>query len=274
MDFASSRRVSLDTLTKAEIAGWKAGERLLLSGKLLAGRDAAHRRMTEMLARGEPLPVDFTNRFIYYVGPVSAVRDEAVGPAGPTTSSRMDRFTEAMLAKTGLIGMIGKSERGPTGIDAIKRHSAVYCIAVGGAAYLVSKPSGSRVRRSRPRQGSDLRVGGPTCRSRRLDAQGNAYTSLLWEWVGHASGRSRSYGVTVESIAAWSPACACIRTRKRRAGITVAPWCPHRSQWSSPPTAPKRRRSACEMRRIQRPRRTSAPEHSFRRIAAIFCCSR
>ncbi len=95
--------------------------------------------MTEMLARGEPLPVDFTNRFIYYVGPVNPVRDEAVGPAGPTTSSRMDRFTDAMLAKTGLIGMIGKSERGPTGIDAIKRHGAVYCIAVGGAAYLVSK---------------------------------------------------------------------------------------------------------------------------------------
>jgi fumarate hydratase class I len=139
LDFGSSRRVSLDTLTKAEIAGWKAGDRLLLSGKLLTGRDAAHRRMTEMLARGEALPVDFTNRFIYYVGPVNAVRDEAVGPAGPTTSSRMDKFTDAMLAKTGLIGMIGKSERGPTGIDAIKRHGAVYCIAVGGAAYLVSK---------------------------------------------------------------------------------------------------------------------------------------
>jgi fumarate hydratase, class I len=139
MDVASSRRVNLDQLTKAEIAGWKAGERLLLSGKLLTGRDAAHRRMTEMLARGEPLPVDFTNRFIYYVGPVNPVRDEAVGPAGPTTSSRMDKFTDAMLAKTGLIGMIGKSERGPTGIDAIKRHGAVYCIAVGGAAYLVSK---------------------------------------------------------------------------------------------------------------------------------------
>jgi len=139
LDVSSSRRVNLDTLTKAEIAGWKAGERLLLSGKLLTGRDAAHRRMTEMLARGESLPVDFTNRFIYYVGPVNPVRDEAVGPAGPTTSSRMDRFTDAMLANTGLIGMIGKSERGPTGIDAIKRHGAVYCIAVGGAAYLVSK---------------------------------------------------------------------------------------------------------------------------------------
>jgi len=139
MDVGSSRRVNLDTLTKAEIGGWKAGERLLLSGKLLTGRDAAHRRMIEMLARGEALPVDFTNRFIYYVGPVDAVRDEAVGPAGPTTSSRMDKFTDTMLAKTGLIGMIGKSERGPVAIDAIRRHGAVYCIAVGGAAYLVSK---------------------------------------------------------------------------------------------------------------------------------------
>ena len=139
MDLASSRRVDLDALSRDDVAEWKAGERLLLSGKLLTGRDAAHRRMTDMLARGEPLPVDFTNRFIYYVGPVDAVRDEAVGPAGPTTSSRMDRFTDAMLDKTGLIGMIGKSERGPVGIDAIKRHRAVYCIAVGGAAYLVSK---------------------------------------------------------------------------------------------------------------------------------------
>ncbi len=139
MDLASSRRVDLDTLDKRQIATWRAGERLLLSGRLLTGRDAAHRRMTEMLARGEMLPVDFTNRFIYYVGPVDAVRDEAVGPAGPTTSSRMDKFTDTMLAHTGLIGMVGKSERGPTAIEAIKRHGAVYCIAVGGAAYLVSK---------------------------------------------------------------------------------------------------------------------------------------
>ena len=139
MDLASSRRVDLDTLDKHQISTWRAGERLLLSGKLLTGRDAAHRRMTEMLARGETLPVDFTNRFIYYVGPVDAVRDEAVGPAGPTTSSRMDKFTDTMLARTGLIGMVGKSERGPAAIDAIKRHGAVYCIAVGGAAYLVSK---------------------------------------------------------------------------------------------------------------------------------------
>ena len=139
MDFSTSRRVNLDTLTRADLAGWKAGERLLLSGRLLTGRDAAHRRMTEMLARGESLPVDFTDRFIYYVGPVGAVRDEAVGPAGPTTSSRMDKFTDEMLAKTGLIGMIGKSERGSAAIESIRRHGAVYCIAVGGAAYLVSK---------------------------------------------------------------------------------------------------------------------------------------
>jgi len=139
LDFSTSRRVNLDTLTKAEIASWKCGERLLLSGKLLTGRDAAHKRMTEMLARGEKLPVDFTNRFIYYVGPVDPVRDEVVGPAGPTTSSRMDKFTEAMLARTGLIGMVGKSERGAVGLEAIKKHGAVYCIAVGGAAYLVSK---------------------------------------------------------------------------------------------------------------------------------------
>jgi fumarate hydratase class I len=138
-DTSSSRRVNLDALTKADVASWKAGERLLLSGKLLTGRDAAHKRMTEMLARGEKLPVDFTNRFIYYVGPVDAVRDEAVGPAGPTTSSRMDRFVEPMLAQTGLIGMVGKSERGPAATESIRKHKAVYCIAVGGAAYLVSK---------------------------------------------------------------------------------------------------------------------------------------
>ena len=139
LDFATSRRVDLNSLTKADIASWRTGERLLLSGRLLTGRDAAHKRITDMIAKGEPLPVDFNNRFIYYVGPVGAVRDEAVGPAGPTTSSRMDRFTESMLANAGLIGMVGKSERGPTGIDAIRRHRAVYCIAVGGAAYLVSK---------------------------------------------------------------------------------------------------------------------------------------
>jgi fumarate hydratase class I len=146
LDFASSRRVNLDTLDKAGIATWKSGETLLLSGKLLTGRDAAHKRMVEMMARGEKLPVDFANRFIYYVGPVDAVREEAVGPAGPTTSSRMDKFVEPMLADTGLIGMVGKSERGPIAIESIRKHGAVYCIAVGGAAYLVSKAiRGSRV---------------------------------------------------------------------------------------------------------------------------------
>ena len=139
LDFTASRRVNLDTLTRADLATWKSGETLLLSGKLLTGRDAAHKRLVDMMARGEKLPVDFTNRFIYYVGPVNAVREEAVGPAGPTTSSRMDKFVEPMLAKTGLIGMVGKSERGPVAIESIKKHGAAYCIAVGGAAYLVSK---------------------------------------------------------------------------------------------------------------------------------------
>ena len=139
LDFKSSRRVNLDGITKAEIATWKSGETLLLSGKILTGRDAAHKRLTDMIAKGEKLPVAFTNRFIYYVGPVKAVRDEAVGPAGPTTASRMDRFTRTMLEKTGLIGMIGKSERKDAAIEAIKDNKAVYCIAVGGAAYLVSK---------------------------------------------------------------------------------------------------------------------------------------
>jgi fumarate hydratase class I len=145
-DTSSSRRVDLDTLTKADIATWKAGERLLLTGKLLTGRDAAHKRMVDMMAKGEKLPVELANRFIYYTGPVDAVRDEVVGPAGPTTSSRMDKFVEPVLAKTGLIGMVGKSERGPVAIEAIRKHGAVYCIAVGGAAYLVSKAiRGSKV---------------------------------------------------------------------------------------------------------------------------------
>jgi fumarate hydratase class I len=139
LDQSTSKRVNLDTLTKAEIATWKSGERLLLSGKLLTGRDAAHKRMVDMLAKGEKLPVDLTNRFIYYTGPVDPVRDEVVGPAGPTTSSRMDKFVEPVLARTGLIGMVGKSERGPVATESIKKHGAVYCIAVGGAAYLVSK---------------------------------------------------------------------------------------------------------------------------------------
>ncbi|MBI5330532.1 MAG: fumarate hydratase [Betaproteobacteria bacterium] len=137
---ARSRRVNLDALTKADTAQWRAGEQLLLSGKLLTGRDAAHKRIADMVARGEPLPVDFRNRFIYYVGPVDAVRDEAVGPAGPTTASRMDKFTELMLGEqVGLIGMVGKSERGPGTIASLRAHGGVYCIAVGGAAYLVSK---------------------------------------------------------------------------------------------------------------------------------------
>ncbi len=135
---AQSRRVNLDAITKAETASWKAGETLLLSGKLLTGRDAAHKRIANMLAKGEPLPVDFNNRFIYYVGPVDAVRDEAVGPAGPTTATRMDAYTDTMLG-LGLTGMIGKAERGPEAVAAIKQHQGVYLAAVGGAAYLVSK---------------------------------------------------------------------------------------------------------------------------------------
>jgi len=136
-----ARRVDLARLTKQDVAGWKPGETLLLSGKLLTGRDAAHKRIADLLRKGHSLPdgVDFRNRFIYYVGPVDAVRGEAVGPAGPTTATRMDKFTETMLEHTGLLGMIGKAERGPEAIDAIKRYGAVYLIAVGGAAYLVSK---------------------------------------------------------------------------------------------------------------------------------------
>ncbi len=138
-DYQRSKRVDLDALTPAEVASWKPGDTLLLSGKMLTGRDAAHKRIQELLDKGEPLPVDFTNRVIYYVGPVDPVRDEVVGPAGPTTATRMDKFTEMMLAQTGLIAMIGKAERGPTGIEAIRRHRSAYLMAVGGAAYLVSK---------------------------------------------------------------------------------------------------------------------------------------
>jgi fumarate hydratase class I len=134
-----SRRVDLDTLTRAEVASWKPGDRLLLSGKMLTGRDAAHKRIADMLAKGEKLPVDFSNRVIYYVGPVDPVRDEIVGPAGPTTSTRMDKFTEMMLAETGLIAMVGKAERGAAAIEAIRKHKAAYLMAVGGAAYLVAK---------------------------------------------------------------------------------------------------------------------------------------
>ncbi len=143
-----ARRVDLDALTKDEVASWQPGERLLLSGKLLTGRDAAHKRIADLLARGEPLPegVDFRNRVIYYVGPVDPVRDEVVGPAGPTTATRMDKFTRMMLEQTGLIGMVGKAERGPMAIEAIRDNRAAYLMAVGGAAYLVSKAiRGSRV---------------------------------------------------------------------------------------------------------------------------------
>lgn len=145
-DYERSTRVDLDHLTPAEVASWKPGQTLLLNGKMLTGRDAAHKRIQEMLARGETLPVDFKNRVIYYVGPVDPVRDEIVGPAGPTTATRMDKFTEMMLAQTGLIAMIGKAERGPVGIEAIRKHKAAYLMAVGGAAYLVSKAiRGSKV---------------------------------------------------------------------------------------------------------------------------------
>ncbi len=138
-DYQKSRKVDLNTLDKAQIGQWKAGDTLLLSGRMLTGRDAAHKRIQDMLARGEKLPVDFANRTIYYVGPVDPVRDEAVGPAGPTTATRMDKFTEMMLAQTGLACMIGKAERGPEAIEAIRKHKSAYLMAVGGAAYLVSK---------------------------------------------------------------------------------------------------------------------------------------
>jgi fumarate hydratase, class I len=136
---ANSKNINLNRLTRDEVASWKPGQRLLLSGKLLTGRDAAHKRIDDLLKNNKPLPVDFTNRVIYYVGPVDPVRDEVVGPAGPTTATRMDKFTETMLGGTGLVAMIGKAERGPAAIEAIRKHEAAYLIAVGGAAYLVSK---------------------------------------------------------------------------------------------------------------------------------------
>ena len=138
-DYNKSLQVDLNTLTKEQVASWKPGQTLLLSGKMLTGRDAAHKRIQEMLERGEPLPVDFTNRVIYYVGPVDPVREEVVGPAGPTTATRMDKFTDMMLEKTGLISMIGKAERGPVAIESIRKHGSAYLMAVGGSAYLVSK---------------------------------------------------------------------------------------------------------------------------------------
>jgi fumarate hydratase class I len=138
---ADSRRVNLDALTREDVASWKPGERLLLSGKMLTGRDAAHKRLSTLIEKGEPLPpgLDFKNRVIYYVGPVDPVKGEVVGPAGPTTATRMDKFTEMMLGKTGLISMVGKSERGPEAIEVIKKYKAAYLMAVGGSAYLVSK---------------------------------------------------------------------------------------------------------------------------------------
>ncbi|PLC48729.1 fumarate hydratase [Pollutimonas subterranea] len=138
-DYNKSLQVDLNTLTKEQVASWKPGQTLLLSGKMLTGRDAAHKRINDMLENGEPLPVDFTNRVIYYVGPVDPVGDEVVGPAGPTTATRMDKFTDMMLEKTGLISMIGKAERGPVAIESIRRHGSAYLMAVGGSAYLVSK---------------------------------------------------------------------------------------------------------------------------------------
>ncbi|AEC18593.1 putative fumarate hydratase [Pusillimonas sp. T7-7] len=138
-DYNKSLQVDLNTLTKEQVASWKPGQTLLLSGKMLTGRDAAHKRIQDMLEKGEPLPVDFTNRVIYYVGPVDPVGSEVVGPAGPTTATRMDKFTDMMLSQTGLISMIGKAERGPVAIESIRKHGSAYLMAVGGSAYLVSK---------------------------------------------------------------------------------------------------------------------------------------
>jgi fumarate hydratase class I len=149
---ARSRKVDLDRLSRQDVVSWQPGERLLLSGKLLTGRDAAHKRIEDMLAKGAKLPVDFTDRVIYYVGPVDPVRDEVVGPAGPTTATRMDKFTDTMLGKAGLLAMIGKAERGPAAIESIRRHKAAYLMAVGGAAYLVAKA----IRKSRVLAFEDL----------------------------------------------------------------------------------------------------------------------
>ena len=149
---AQARRVDLDALSDDVLASLEPGQTLLLSGTLYTGRDAAHKRMIDMLDRGETLPVDLRGRAIYYVGPVDAVGDEAIGPAGPTTSTRMDKFTDRILADTGLKVMVGKAERGPAGLEAIAKHKAVYLIAVGGAAYLVSKA----IKQARPVAFEDL----------------------------------------------------------------------------------------------------------------------
>ena len=138
-DASKGTRVDLDTITPEDVASWKPGQTLLLNGKLLTGRDAAHKRMVDMLNKGEQLPVDLKGRFIYYVGPVDPVRDEVVGPAGPTTATRMDKFTRQVLEQTGLLGMVGKAERGPAAIEAIRDNKSAYLMAVGGSAYLVSK---------------------------------------------------------------------------------------------------------------------------------------
>jgi len=138
-DSSKGTRVDLDTITPEDVASWKPGQTLLLNGKLLTGRDAAHKRMVDMLNKGEELPVDLKGRFIYYVGPVDPVRDEVVGPAGPTTATRMDKFTRQVLEQTGLLGMVGKAERGPAAIEAIRDNKSAYLMAVGGSAYLVSK---------------------------------------------------------------------------------------------------------------------------------------
>jgi fumarate hydratase class I len=136
---SASRRVDLDALTQEEVRRWKPGETLLLNGRMLTGRDAAHKRLADLLNSGQALPMDLRGRVIYYVGPVDPVRDEAVGPAGPTTATRMDKFTDLMLEKTGLFAMVGKAERGPAAVESIRKHGSAYLIAVGGAAYLVSK---------------------------------------------------------------------------------------------------------------------------------------
>ena len=132
-------RVNLDNIKAEDVAQWKIGQTLLLSGKVLTARDAAHKRLVDLLKRGEPLPVDLRGRVVYYVGPVDAVRDEAVGPAGPTTATRMDRFVEPLMAQAGLLAMIGKAERGPQAVEAIRRNKGAYLCATGGAAYLMSR---------------------------------------------------------------------------------------------------------------------------------------
>jgi len=141
MDVSQYTKVDLDNLTREQMQNWNIGDTLLLSGTLITGRDAAHKRLNKMIESGKSLPkgVNFDNKFIYYVGPVDPVGDEVIGPAGPTTATRLDKFTDMMLENTGILGMIGKAERGESAIKSIKKHKASYLIAVGGAAYLISK---------------------------------------------------------------------------------------------------------------------------------------